>query len=50
MADEVKITSEVEGQQLREEHYKEEVQDNLKEDFPPNKQIDILCVLKYCYV
>ena len=31
MADEVKITSEMEGQQQREEHYKEGVQDNLKE-------------------
>ena len=25
-------------------------QDNLKEDVPPNKQIDLLYVLKYSYV
>ena len=31
MADEVKITSEMESQQHREEHYKEGVQGNLKE-------------------
>ena len=31
MADEVKITSEMEGQQHREEHYKEGVQGNLRE-------------------
>ena len=38
MADEVKITSEVEGQQHREEHYKEEVQDNLKEAVASEKK------------
>ena len=38
MADEVKITSEVEGQQHREEHYKEGVQDNLKEAVASEKK------------
>ena len=39
MADEVKITSEVEGQQHREEHYKdEEVQGNLKEAVASDKK------------
>ena len=38
MADEVKITSEMEGQQQREEHYKEGVQDNLKEAVASEKK------------
>ena len=38
MADEVKITSEVEGQQHREEHYKEGVQGNLKEPVASEKK------------
>ena len=38
MTDEVKITSEVEGQQHREEHYKEGVQDNLKEAVASEKK------------
>ena len=38
MADEVKITSEVESQQHREEHYKEGVQGNLKEAVASDKK------------
>ena len=38
MADEVKITSEMEDQQHRKEHYKEGVQGNLKEAVASEKK------------